>query len=274
MPRSHRSVILAVVGWLILGDVNQSQAQQAGASNRAAADIAVTPTPADKLTAKEYQPECYKPRDGNEASACASLRQAKAAEQANAISTDTLLWNKIGILAVILTLAATAWAAWAAGRAARLAARSVELFEQAEGAFLAPQVKLYRQGGAIGIGLVNRGKTPGFVLVADLLFSNEPINHAVPVFLSGGYEVDVLVAPNNNYDFGILTLTDFANAVFIAGGIIYRDSFGKAHVAKIALRIDREAETYQITHEANLDKWERFARRLNCGKKIRKSDLT
>jgi hypothetical protein len=76
--------------------------------------------------ADKYETNCEQPQNVEAADLCVQVAMAVAAGRANDIAAQNLVWSKIGLLGLILTLGATAWAAWAASRAARVAERIVD----------------------------------------------------------------------------------------------------------------------------------------------------
>ncbi len=102
MDRRYWCIILAAAGWLTLGNIERPPHK---------------PAALEGVKGVKYHPDCAIPSDASDAAVCASLLQVRVAEQANAIAANNLMWNEIGITAVVFTLAATAWAAVASSRA-------------------------------------------------------------------------------------------------------------------------------------------------------------
>ncbi|WP_277968199.1 hypothetical protein [Sphingomonas echinoides] len=192
-----------------------------------------------------------------------------AARDANAVSTSTLFWTRAGFAAIIATLFATAWAAWAAAEAARAAKKSLDLFQQAEKGYLVPVVDLLSRGTSAQVSLVNRGRTPVMIYHADLgLLAKAPVK-AAPIeafFTLGKFKKDVLIAGEERYEFGELELRSDTKIVYLVGGAIYRDFFGRSHVARISVCIDLATGRTSVHHATNFDEWDRMAGHTN-GKK-------
>src|SRR5579863_10425991 len=117
MSRGYRLFCIAAIEFLILCDQGQAKHYSRGYSHQTTAKPAVF-SDKKELKPRDLYDACNQKSDRQDLSICASLREANASEQANAISADGLRWNRIGIFAVIFTLIATACAALAAGRAA------------------------------------------------------------------------------------------------------------------------------------------------------------
>ncbi len=114
---------------------NASQGHKAAAQQSPTSPSAPTH---QQVAAKPYQPACSHPADGNEASLCASISQARsaieqasAARAANEINSSLLYLNIAGVLLIALTLIATAWAAWSASRATKVAIDAAQDAENA-----------------------------------------------------------------------------------------------------------------------------------------------
>jgi hypothetical protein len=138
MLRNHRGILFALVGCLIGLQAQHDAKAQEPTANQVQPGKGTTAAEIERLpSAETYQPRCDRPKNWDESDLCAqwgaviAARQAnalaaeanRAAQKANIVSANTLRWTQAGIVAVLLTLIATAWAAWSAGVAARAANR-------------------------------------------------------------------------------------------------------------------------------------------------------
>lgn len=147
MSGSNRLHDLAVRGWLIaalcclalpsLGKADNSQGTDPNAKTSSQEGQFSTPapiiTPWDESAAtRKYETLCESPKSRDERDLCQQWRMAEAAAKQLKWLKRQFLATCAEIIALVLTLAATAWAAWAAGKAARAAQDSVRWMVLAE----------------------------------------------------------------------------------------------------------------------------------------------
>lgn len=258
MPRGYRHVILAALGFLILGNAHQQSDQpKADKQHKSADSTAQDITKRKDEHPKSYEAHCAKPADVNEAGVCAAIEQASAARAANNLSAAALWWNKIGVGAVLLTLAFTAWAARAAAKAAQIAHKSMELFQHAEGGFMVPRIDI-PDFNTIHVRGVNRGRSLATIIYADLVFVPDEKFIQVPLRVSDEkFESGVGITPDSFYDFKPREIPWHEPDVYLFGGIMYQTMFGSVFFAPIGFRINRLTQEREVLETTKFKAWER-----------------
>ncbi len=273
MFKRYWRVILAIAGLAVVGggsytgydllyDIEKSNTAQQ--SYQPARDARL-PTLAEnsKIDPDGYQPNCEAPQNKDDADLCAQWAMVGATDRGNNLAASQLWLTFFEIVALIVTISFTAWAAVAAANASKAARESVDLFQKAESGLLVPSVVM-NSFNTVTIGLRNAGRTSVVIFIADLCCCDAPMNEPIPLALSGNdFSSDVMIKESSSYFFGNseLVINHSNQYAYFYGAAIYRTIFGKVHLARIAVKLDRATGARSVIQGADFSIWENQMRK-------------
>jgi len=249
-------------GYDLLYDIEKSNtAQQSYQPARDARFPALAEN--SKIAPSGYQPNCEAPQNKDDADLCAQWAMVGATDRSNNLAASQIWLTFFEIVALVVTISFTAWAAVAAANAAKVARQSLDLFQKVESGLLVPSLVVNSRD-TVTVSLRNKGRTSVVVLLADLCCQDSPMQEPIPLALSGTeFGSDALIGESANYVFGggPMTIQHSGQCAYIYGAAIYRTIFGKVHLARIAIKMDRTTGTRSVIPKADFSVWENQMRK-------------
>jgi len=237
MLRSHRSIILAVVGWLILCGAQPPQKQGNGSS---ATNESPNPNGTSFIPYSNYNSErCYKSDNHDAADLCAQWRAAIAAEKAAHEARRATTWS---IIATLLGALGTGFIVWTFAEQRATSRRELRAYLFAENVAIYPLKEQMpeTENGKVGSTLIvkNSGQTPAIAVTHFCALKIHRQDDEASLDLDKPERSGSLIIPPGGFIHAHrrmgekLTADDIQGirngvlAIYVYGRIDYKDAFG------------------------------------------------